>query len=280
MAAEVDLDVRKKFEEQMRSELSALNQSMPQVQWLKPVSVVLPVVEKNSQAEINRLFKSYGVETKFDTSSVKASPLVRILIQFVEIEKFASRRLGVEWPNSYKFQLLPKLSDLEALTVSLESLSAQGLAKVLASPSLIAKSGGEAEFLAGGEIPIPIRGRVTREVIWKKYGISLKIKPIADFQGRIDLTVNTEISSIDASTAVDGIPGIKTNKMDSSFTLLSEQTLAVSGLVKTQSGTSKSGLVGLSDIPILGSLFSSRNFLEQKSEMVIFVTPELVNASR
>ena len=279
--ASVDDDIKEKIILKLKDELNASNRILPIIHWQKPITAILTTNAKNDfkaqNDETTKILRSWGVRVKVETSDLQVQSLIRINIQFVELEKFASRRLGVLWPSSYNFQLIPSTSKQEPFSLLLESLSSNGQAKILASPSLVAKNGGEAEFLAGGEIPIPVRSLSGRDVKWKKYGVSLKINPSASPQGNIDLKVQTEISSIDASAAVDGIPGIKTNTMNSSFTLLSKQTLAVSGLIRVQTGNNKSGLVGLSDLPILGSLFSSQNFLEQKSEMVIFVTPELVD---
>jgi pilus assembly protein CpaC len=285
--AKVDRDVQLEAQKHFDAELKSLNLSLPKIHWTSPVRVVIPATvgtdskdaTNASSQEINKYLMSWGISSKTDATILKNAPLIRILIQFVEIEKLASRKLGVVWPSSYEFQVLPQTGKVNPLSISIESLSSKGLAKILASPSLVAKSGGEADFLAGGEIPIPIKTMSGRDVKWKNYGVALKIKPIADHQGRIDLTVKTEISSVDPSTSVDGIPGIKSNKMDSSFILNSKQTLAVSGLVKVNTGDNRTGLAGLSDIPIFGSLFSSKNFLEQKTEMVIFVTPEIVEDS-
>lgn len=279
LMAEVDRDVQHEFLLQLTEEFAAINQLPPPITWSRPVRAALAGNNSSPDTEAaKRILRSYGIKAHIDTTATPAKIMIRTLVKFVEVKKSASSKIGFTWPSAHEFQILPQLKDVQSLTALLEGLSTDGLAKVLASPSLITNSGSEASFVAGGEFPVPIRGRISREVVWKKYGVSLKVRPNASLTGRIDLHLSTEISSMDEASAVDGIPGVKTNTMDSSFNLLSEQTLAISGLVHSQSGNSRAGIAGLSDIPILGALFSSQSFLHQESEMMIFVTPEIVTA--
>jgi pilus assembly protein CpaC len=144
----------------------------------------------------------------------------------------------------------------------------------------LCRSGKEAQFLAGGELPIKITAHKRQDVVWKKYGVLLKIKPVADFSGRMSIALETEVSTIDTSNTVDGLPGLLTNRIESHFDLKESRTIALSGLIKHQSGQSSQGLPGLSSVPILGSLFASREFRDDKTELVVFVTPEVVDSSQ
>ena len=103
----------------------------------------------------------------------------------------------------------------------------------------------------------------------------LNVKPQADFQGAISLEVETEISILDTSSAVNGIPALKVNTVRSHLDLPGKRTVALSGLLRIESGENSEGLPFLSRIPILGRLFSSRNFQKHRSELVVFVTPEI-----
>jgi pilus assembly protein CpaC len=117
--------------------------------------------------------------------------------------------------------------------------------------------------------------RNARDVVWKQHGVILRVKPKADFQGAISLEIETEISILDMANAVDGIPALKTNSVKSHFDLAGKRTIALSGLIRQEQGRSGEGLPYLSNIPILGRLFSSKRFMNYQTELVVFVTPEI-----
>jgi pilus assembly protein CpaC len=149
-----------------------------------------------------------------------------------------------------------------------------GDAIILAEPSLSARSGGEANFLSGGEVPLPVVGPDGQSSIeFKEFGIKLRIKPQADDLGNIIAEVETELSTVDPSLAVNGIPGFRTRKVSTDASLKHGQTLVISGLINKEVSANTTGLAFFSDIPILGALFRSQDFRNQKSELVIFVTP-------
>ncbi|MFQ5658864.1 MAG: type II and III secretion system protein family protein [Gammaproteobacteria bacterium] len=153
-----------------------------------------------------------------------------------------------------------------------------GNALILAEPRLVARSGGEATFLAGGEVPLPISSIGGSNVEFKEFGISLSIKPVVDRYNNIRANVQTEISAVDNSVAVQGIPGFLTRRTGADISLHSGETLVMSGLVNQQASKDITGLKFLGNLPILGPLFHSKNFRDQKSELVIFVTPTVYNA--
>jgi pilus assembly protein CpaC len=154
-----------------------------------------------------------------------------------------------------------------------------GDAMLLAAPVLSARSGGEAEFLSGGEVPIPVPGGLgTTSIEYKEFGIILRIKPQADNAGNIVAEVETELSNVDDSLAVDNTPGFRTRKTATDVSLRDGQTLVLSKLVSNEISKNTTAIIGLSKIPILGALFRSSNFRNQRSELVIFVTPHIFNA--
>lgn len=223
---------------------------------------------------------AYGINVSKDSTALDLAPLVRVHITVAEIKKEASLNYGIKWPASYNAQLLPKVSDSgETQLLSLQLLEKTGHGKILASPNLLCRSGKEAEFLAGGEFPIKVLNYKFQDVIWKKYGIVLKVKPLADHSGRMSISLETEVSSIDSSRTVDGIPGLYTNRIQSHFDLSESRTIALSGLIKSEQGRSSEGVPGIKNIPILGSLFASKDWRENRTELVIFVKPEIVNPS-
>ena len=169
------------------------------------------------------------------------------------------------------------------ITSRINLLVSSGAAVLLAEPRLSAASGGEAEFLAGGELPIPFTnadGSISVE--FKEYGIILKINPIADDMGNISAHVETEVSSVDKSVSVNGVPGFKTRKTYTDVRMRNNQTLVLSGLISNEVAKDKNGLPILGNafdgIPILGHLFQSDSFRNNQSQLVIFVTPEIYDA--
>jgi pilus assembly protein CpaC len=153
-----------------------------------------------------------------------------------------------------------------------------GDAWTLAAPELSTRSGGEAKFLAGGQVPLPtVSATGQSNVTFKDYGIRLLIKPVADEQDNIVATIQTELSAIDPSVTVQGIPGFTTRVTDSEVNLKSGQTLVISGVLSQNSNNSINKLPLLGDLPVLGNLFKSTNFQAGRTDLVIFVTPTITD---
>jgi pilus assembly protein CpaC len=155
-----------------------------------------------------------------------------------------------------------------------------GDALMLASPTLSAKSGGKAEFLAGGQIPITVpQGDGTNTTEFKDYGITLNIEPKAGKDGSITSKVIAEVSNIDKSVTNSlGVPGFLSRKASTEVNMHNGQTLVISGLVNREVTNSVKKVAGLGDIPILGQLFKSTDFNNKKSDLVIFITPYIAGA--
>lgn len=232
-------------------------------------------VQKNNifQEKLDQLLRLYGIEVKMDPQAVDILPLVRVNISIAELKKSNSRQFGVNWPSTYSAQIIKGTEDP---LLTLQFLEREGQAKILARPNLLTRSGSQAEFMAGGEFAIKTSGYMTSGVTWKKYGILLKTQPQADFSGNMSISIETEISSIDDSKMVDGIPGLFTNRVKNQFDLSESKTIVLSGLIKSEDARHRQGLPSLGDLPIIGSLFSSRDFREDRSELVIMVKPEII----
>ncbi len=220
----------------------------------------------------------YGFEVELDPSALGLAPLVRMQVILAEVSRQWGRQMGLEWGLNYQAQVLPQFHQEGGLLVSLQALESRGEGQILASPNLLCRSGGEAEFLAGGEFPIRTGGFGRRQVEWKSHGVRLHFKPLADSSGRMSIELTAEVSLIDPGVSVDGIPALKTNRIQSHFDLSESKTLVLSGLLREQSGLSREGLPLLSQLPVIGPLFSSQNYLREKSELIVFVTPELLNS--
>lgn len=180
--------------------------------------------------------------------------------------------LPLQMPYSEYFGITSSLS-------SVINLAAQnGDAYVLANPQLSTRSGGTASFLAGGQIPIPITSVLGQSTVqYKDYGVHLDIKPVADVHGDVLANINTEVSQIDPSVTIDGYPGFITQRASSVVNVKSGQTIVLSGLVQSTGSNTIAKFPWLGDIPVLGALFRDTDFSANKSELVIFVTPEIID---
>ena len=226
---------------------------------------------------LEKFLKNYGLSLQTSPHSLEVKPLVRVQITVSEIRKGAARQLGFDWPTQISAQIFPRVGESEDQGVlTLKALEESGSATILAKPTLLCRSGETADFLAGGEIPIRILNFKTHDVVWKKYGIQLKLKPKADSAGKMSVDLDTEISTPDFSNSVDGIPSLQVHRVHSHFDLLQARTVILSGLLRQDLSQSAKGLPLLQKIPVLGQLFSSQNYLDKTSELVIWVRPEVV----
>ncbi len=163
----------------------------------------------------------------------------------------------------------------------LDMLANDGLITILSEPNLTALSGETASFLSGGQIPIIVSGvtdsgATAIETQFYPYGISLEFTPTVIGEGRINMRVFPSVSTLDFSVERDGIPGTFNREVETTVELASGQSFAIAGLLSEQSTENLSKTPGIGDIPILGALFRSEEFIRDESELVIVVTPYLV----
>jgi pilus assembly protein CpaC len=169
------------------------------------------------------------------------------------------------------------------LGVTLRALQSRGLFQSLAEPNLVAESGKEASFLAGGEFPIPIAqgtgAGTSISVQYKEFGIRLTFTPTVNGD-RVHLKVKPEVSALDFTNAVvlSGfrIPALTTRRTETEIELNNGQTFAVAGLMNNQMNQTIQKIPGLGDIPILGYLFRSKAAQKNQSELVVMITPEIL----
>ncbi|WP_235074193.1 type II and III secretion system protein family protein [Asticcacaulis sp. AC466] len=166
----------------------------------------------------------------------------------------------------------------------LQAFERVGLARTLAEPNLTAVSGESAKFLAGGEFPVPggtdSQGRVSIE--FKPFGVGLGFTPVVLSGGRISLKISTEISELtNVGSLVVGstltIPGLTVRRAETSVEMQSGSSLMIAGLLQSKFKQSIDSLPGLTSVPVLGALFRSRDFLDDQTEMVVLVTPYIVD---
>jgi pilus assembly protein CpaC len=164
---------------------------------------------------------------------------------------------------------------------ALDAGETQGLVTTLSEPNLTALSGETAEFLAGGEFPIPMsQGLGTTSIEYKKYGVSLAYTPTVLANGRISIRVRPEVSELSSQGAVTldnfTIPALTVRRAETTVELGSGQSFMIAGLMNNNAQSTIDKLPGAGDLPILGSLFKSQNFRKGQTELVIVVTPYLV----
>ena len=235
---------------------------------------------------------------------------VQLRVRITEVDRNVTQQLGINWqalsnvagnwyggifsgraiatgsainlPTNNAFSILGAFktnkTDINALV---DALNQESLLTVLAEPNLVAMSGQTASFLAGGEFPIPIsqvNGAIT--VDFKQFGVKLDFTPTVLSDRRLSLKVRPEVSQIDPSASVTTggitIPGLSVRRADTTVELASGQSFAIGGLLQTNTTDIVSQVPGIGSIPVLGKLFSSTNYQNNKTELVIMVTPYIV----
>ena len=182
-----------------------------------------------------------------------------------------------------------------SVTATLRAMESAGVVRTLAEPNLTAISGESATFISGGEFPIPTGvtcqtttagavGQCVQTVAFKKFGISLNFTPVVLSEGRISLRVMTEVSEISTEHSLTGgtggttIPSIKTRRAETTLEIPSGGSIAMAGLIQEQTKQAMNGLPGADQIPILGGLFRSQDFVKNETELMVIVTPYVVRA--
>jgi len=172
-----------------------------------------------------------------------------------------------------------------AISVLLEALESKGLVRTLAEPNLVAISGAEANFLAGGEFPIPVLQGNTAgsiSVQYKPFGIAMKFIPTVIDNGLINLVIDTSVSDVDTTNSITAngisVPAFTTRKASTVVEIHDGQSLAIAGLLQDNFKDLAGQVPWLGDVPILGTLFRSADYSRQQTELVVIVTPHLVSS--
>ena len=213
-------------------------------------------------------------------------------VQFLKVTTDSGKNIGIKWPAAFgiggkidgAITLSPQSGTSMGITLTgvesqllLNTLFENGIARTLAHPKLVCASGEKAKFLSGGEVPIVFVNNNIATVTYKEYGIRLNVAPLADADGNIQVQMMTEVSKPDWSHTVQGYPAFVTNRVKTNVTVRHGETIVLSGLLHSseQKAVSKFPLLG--NIPIIGEFFKNRTFQNEKTELVVFVTPRIVN---
>jgi pilus assembly protein CpaC len=170
--------------------------------------------------------------------------------------------------------------------VLVNALETKGLARSLAEPNLVALSGDTANFLAGGEYPIPVPGAFGQiSVEYKRYGVSLAFTPTVLNHGLINLKIEPEVSQLDPSNSVAvgtgiTVPALTVRRAASTIELRDGQSFVLAGLLQNSLTTGQQQLPWIGDVPVLGTLFSSKSYQKNETDLIIIVTPRIVRPTR
>lgn len=243
-------------------------------------------------------------KTLIDQSTVATGGTVQVDVKVVEVNKSVLKQAGAGFTfakGKYAFETLPTstlfgayklIGDTVAVGVNgatkyltdqltLSLLESNGLARVLAEPTLVAQSGHSASFLAGGEIPIPSsQGLGSVSVEYKPFGIGLAVTPTVLGPDRIALKVAPQASDLDYTNAVNvsgsPVPALLTRRADTTVELGDGESFVIGGLVSKSTVSSINKVPLLGDLPVIGAFFKNLNFRSEEKELVIIVTPRIV----
>jgi len=185
-----------------------------------------------------------------------------------------------------------------SVQATLRAMESAGVVRTLAEPNLTAISGESATFIAGGEFPVPAGYACdptthvcTTQISFKKFGISLNFTPVVMTEGRISLRVMTEVSELSNENAITvsqsvsndsvnavTVPSIKVRRAETTLEIPSGGAMAMAGLIQEQTKQAINGMPGLAQLPVLGALFRSRDFVNNQTELMVLVSPFVVRA--
>jgi pilus assembly protein CpaC len=259
------------------------------------LATVLSLAEPFAPKKVVNLLQVGGVQQvllEVRVAEVSRSALNELRFNYTSLMNnfFIFTNLGQALSGEYPFTASPDTNLLAGfnsgrLTGFIKALQEHGLVKVLAEPNLMAVSGQEANFLAGGEFPVPVPQSGTSDTItvqFKKFGVQLNFVPTVLDSGKISLKVSPEVSELDFSTAIQVsgfvIPGLSTRSASTTVELLDGHTLAIAGLIRDDARNLIDKFPVLGDIPVLGALFRSSSFQKSQTELLILVSPHLVKS--
>jgi len=222
---------------------------------------------------------------------VEIQQLINIHVDFIELNNDDRSDIGIQWGDTISLgasaegtgsfgsgadtAFLGDYGLVANYAATIRAIKSTSRSRVLAQPKLLCRSGEKAEFLAGGEIAIPMVTQDTSTVEYKQYGMILKISPSADNRGNIESAIEIENSTV-AEFSVSGAPSFHTSRVSTYVNGKNHQTIVLSGILTKSHSTGLEKVPLLGDIPILGELFRSRAFQNDESELLIFITPTII----
>lgn len=251
--------------------------------------------------------------------SVMSPQQVMLEVRFIEISRTAGRDLGVQWNRFGDHSIanigsrqsasnLPSVVSTSAGVLSggspfgfmigrivasgvstdvlINALETKGIARSLAEPNLVALSGDTASFLAGGEYPIPVAGTLGQVTVdYKKYGVGLAFTPTVLSHGLINMKIEPEVSAIDTTQTVSvtsgvSVPALTVRRASTTVELRDGQSFVIGGLLQNNGQNQLEQMPWLGSVPVLGTLFSSKSYQRNETDLAIIVTPRIVRPAR
>ncbi|HEV2282793.1 MAG TPA: pilus assembly protein N-terminal domain-containing protein [bacterium] len=254
-------------------------------------------VDRAKAEDVARAF----VATVVNLLTIRRPVQFSLQVQVVELDRNAQQTLGIAWgggqqtPGSppslnggvYNLQVitLPGLltNGLDLLIAQLEALSQRGEARLLARPGLVVLAGRTASLLLGGQVPVPVAGaNGTVTVEYKDFGVILTVRPEYQDDGRLFLSITPEVSTLDFTDAIKvsgfEIPALRVRRVQTMVAMRPGETLVLGGLLQREDIAQAQKIPLLADLPIIGALFRSRSFQRHESDLLILVTPQLVES--
>ena len=226
-------------------------------------------------AELQRdVLKQFGIDTRALFSSGG------LTVGFLNLNPFTLNGPLTRADAGLGGSFIGKGVEIDAL---IQAYERDGLIRTLAEPTLTAISGENAKFLAGGEFPIPVAQDNDRTTIeFKPFGVGLGFTPVVMSEGRISMRITSEVSETTSENAVRTdrltIPGLKVRRAETTVELPSGGSMVMAGMIQERTKQELNGVPGVRDLPVLGALFRSRDFLSNETELVVIVTPFIVSA--
>jgi len=246
--------------------------------------------------------KQFGPDV-VNSIQVSEPQQVLLAVRFMEVSRTASRELGISWnvaaqnvsaittgtllsgnaPFGTVFaHVLKGTTNVDALIQALEE---RQVARSLAEPNLVALSGDTANFLAGGEFPFPVSASLgTTTIEWKKFGVGLAFTPTVLGNGQINLKIEPEVSQLDPTNVVQvgtvAVPSLIVRRANTTVELRDGQSFAMAGLLQNNNNANLEQLPWLGDVPVIGALLRSTQYKKKETDLVIIVTPHLVQPAR
>ena len=245
--------------------------------------------------------------------TVRGRDQVMLKVTVAEVQRDVIKQLGIDLSGSFNYgaavvnfntknpfsatgqtagssiggqpALPPIIGTWKSITATLRAMDRAGVIRTLAEPNLTAISGETANFLVGGQFPYPTPPTIAGGAPgfdFKNFGVSLMFTPVVLSEGRISLKVMTEVSELssEGGVTVSGttVPSLKVRRAETTVEIPSGGSLAMAGMIQEQTKQSINGTPGLMQLPILGTLFKSRDYINNQTELMVMVTPYIVRA--
>ncbi len=270
----MDDSIRKEFEERISELLKRNNLTMGKIAHSPTLNIGFPKKLKENNAQLKNLLNPYGIGINFDSYTFSQGQTIEIQVYIAHLKKSFLRQWGVQWPNQLSATVAPhQAPSLGSIQIALNALEATGNGSLLASPTLVTESGKEAIFHSGGEFPIQTRSAFNNSVDWKRYGLSLKTTPQGNAQHNLNVKIDLEISTLDHSQAVNGVPGLNRSHLNTEVTMEKPRPILLSGFFQKGSEQARSGLPWLAQIPLFSPLFSTGQIHNTEYELVFVLLP-------